>query len=218
MIYLDTCEFSSEGYKRIICKNLPYNNFKTILINETNNFNELIKFENRNHIVIINFKNLKLSFVKEILQNNFIKQFSKLLFIIEPNFYGIRELNLKFRNLSLISHSASKKELLDCLYTILKGHTYREIVFLNKDKKYDNRLQNLKYLTFKEWTVLKLIVSGKNNSLISSNLNISIRTVEKHRSNIECKLEISGRGELLLFLLKNKTIIDQLPFLFNYKI
>jgi DNA-binding NarL/FixJ family response regulator len=49
-------------------------------------------------------------------------------------------------------------------------------------------------LTKREIDILKQISAGKNNEQISDTLSLSVRTVEKHLSNIYQKLGISGKS------------------------
>jgi DNA-binding CsgD family transcriptional regulator len=52
---------------------------------------------------------------------------------------------------------------------------------------------------------LRLIAQLKVNKEIASELAISIRTVEHHRSNICSKLGISGKNMLLAYALTHKS-------------
>ncbi|MEZ4590851.1 MAG: response regulator transcription factor [Chloroflexota bacterium] len=62
---------------------------------------------------------------------------------------------------------------------------------------------NTDQLTNREVDVLRLLVQGYTNKQIGEKLNISIRTVETHRSNITSKLGINSRVELLRFANQN---------------
>ena len=75
-----------------------------------------------------------------------------------------------------------------------------------------NRLLNKKQdqetygLTLRELQVLRLVVSGKTNKSVASELFISERTVDRHVSNIFNKLGLSSRVEATAFVLKNKIL------------
>ncbi len=62
----------------------------------------------------------------------------------------------------------------------------------------------LEKLSPTEKKILKLIADQKNTKEIAELMFISYRTVEKHRSNICSKLNISGNNVLLKFALENK--------------
>ncbi len=57
-------------------------------------------------------------------------------------------------------------------------------------------------LTLREGQVLKLIAEGMPNKDIASLLNISIRTVENHRSNIMKKLNLTNTAQLVRYSLR----------------
>jgi DNA-binding NarL/FixJ family response regulator len=57
--------------------------------------------------------------------------------------------------------------------------------------------ENLRALTTRERDVLRLIGKGLDNRDIATELAISVRTVETHRSRIVDKLGIQGKAELV---------------------
>ncbi len=52
-------------------------------------------------------------------------------------------------------------------------------------------------LTAREREVLQLVAEGNTNSQIAKLLNISLKTVKAHRSNLMHKLDLHDRGELI---------------------
>ncbi|MBI4748113.1 MAG: response regulator transcription factor [Acidobacteria bacterium] len=65
----------------------------------------------------------------------------------------------------------------------------------------------LSALTPAERRVLRLIADGKLNNEIATELFVSVRTVEHHRSNICSKLGLNGKHGLLRFALTHKSEI-----------
>jgi DNA-binding NarL/FixJ family response regulator len=61
-------------------------------------------------------------------------------------------------------------------------------------------------LTAREKDVLRLIAQGYTNRQIGEELSISVRTVEGHRANIQDKLDLHSRVELIRFARKNKLL------------
>lgn len=61
-------------------------------------------------------------------------------------------------------------------------------------RKYRERFASL---TARESDVMQLMVTGKANKTIAHELNISIKTVEAHRSNVMQKMAISSFAELV---------------------
>ncbi len=61
-------------------------------------------------------------------------------------------------------------------------------------------------LTEREYGILKLIALGHTNAEIADQLLLSIRTVESHRANIQEKLDLNSRAELVRYALDHGII------------
>ncbi len=61
-------------------------------------------------------------------------------------------------------------------------------------------------LTPREREVLQLLAEGKNNKEAASLLNLSLYTVETHRSNIFQKLNLHSQAELILYAIRKGVI------------
>ncbi len=59
-------------------------------------------------------------------------------------------------------------------------------------------------LSTREREIIKLIAEGKKNKEIASYLSISVKTVEKHRSNLMKKLDLHNSSELTAYAIENK--------------
>ena len=62
-------------------------------------------------------------------------------------------------------------------------------------------------LTHREREVLKLVAEGKSNKFIAEFLNLSIKTVEKHRSNLMSKLDLHNASELTAYAMEKGLIV-----------
>jgi len=63
-----------------------------------------------------------------------------------------------------------------------------------------------KGLTPRELEILRLIALGHTNAQIAADLFLSVRTVETHRANLQSKLGVSGRAELVRCALERELI------------
>jgi len=102
------------------------------------------------------------------------------------------------------------EEVIKAIKTVYEGGTYfsQEILY--------NMVKNIKevrkdvgppiHLSRREQEVLELICKGFSNTEIASELNISKRTVEKHRSNILIKTQTFNTASLVMFAVENKLI------------
>jgi DNA-binding NarL/FixJ family response regulator len=61
-------------------------------------------------------------------------------------------------------------------------------------------------LTSRERSIVQLIAEGHSNKAIASVLNISIKTVETHRSNVMHKLNFASTAALVRYAIRNKLI------------
>jgi two-component system, NarL family, response regulator NreC len=95
---------------------------------------------------------------------------------------------------------------------------YEAIYDVSKDKKYfKNKISDLlindmtspvqdQLLTDRELTIVRMVANGKITKEIADELNISVRTVETHRSKIMKKMNVSNTSEMIRFTLDKKLI------------
>jgi DNA-binding NarL/FixJ family response regulator len=62
---------------------------------------------------------------------------------------------------------------------------------------------NLPVLTTRELQVMQLLAEGKANKAVANALQISVKTVEAHRSNINRKLSIKTTSDLVRYAVRN---------------
>jgi DNA-binding NarL/FixJ family response regulator len=99
---------------------------------------------------------------------------------------------------------AAESELIDAIYAVQRGMVYVHPSMIQSlvavPKKTKTKYSEPETLTHREIEVILLIVEGNTNRQISETLNISIRTVETHRSNIMDKLNLHSRVELVRYV------------------
>lgn len=105
-----------------------------------------------------------------------------------------------------IHKDTAPDELLQGLKKVLLGKSFysaeiSEILINNAYNGSSNKLPNL---TSKENEVVEYLVEGLASKEIAMKLNISMRTVEKHRSNILNKLKLRNTTELIKRLMEVK--------------
>jgi len=101
------------------------------------------------------------------------------------------------------SKNDSRDELLVAIDSVLKGKIYLSPLiagdvlhgFLAKREKEKDR-SDWDTVTQREKEILKLLAEGYTNSQIADMLYISVKTVEKHRSNIMAKLDLHNVAHL----------------------
>jgi two-component system response regulator NreC len=64
------------------------------------------------------------------------------------------------------------------------------------------RRDGIERLTGRERDVFRLLILGYSNGEIAGALHLSVRTVESHRANLQRKLALGTRSELVRFALE----------------
>ena len=104
-----------------------------------------------------------------------------------------------------ILKSCSFKELVKCIKTVLSGHHFfcREVrpLIADTDGKpaSGNNVSVFSLLSKREREVLQLIAEGHKSRKIAQKLNISVKTVDIHRTHLKTKLNIHSIAELTKF-------------------
>jgi DNA-binding NarL/FixJ family response regulator len=109
---------------------------------------------------------------------------------------------------------ASAQELYLAIEAANRGETYlspsvsRKMInkFLEVRQQPEQSSNPLSILSRRELEILKLLAESKSNKVIADELCISIKTVEKHRTNIMQKLEIHNIVDLVKYAIKTGLI------------
>lgn len=103
----------------------------------------------------------------------------------------------------------SFSEIERCMDMVIKENEFISTAFNSKMlKNVSEDILKLDWLTASEITILKLIAQQEKTVQIAENLCVSVRTIEKHRSNIIAKLwPKKNSNSLSLWAITNKSII-----------
>lgn len=102
---------------------------------------------------------------------------------------------------------SSSVEIINCLWAVFNGKKFissslSDYLLETKDKS--GTEDNLSSLTAMEKKIISLLGDNLTSIQIAEKLNISYRTVQKHRDNIASKLGLTGHNKLLEFAIRNK--------------
>ncbi len=100
------------------------------------------------------------------------------------------------------------EELITAIRTIMKGKIYLSpgiagVVladYIRDDRKSEQSV--FSQLSDREREVLQLMAEGKSTKEVAAHLNVSIKTVETHRTNIMTKLDIHSIAELTKYAIR----------------
>jgi len=103
-------------------------------------------------------------------------------------------------------------EIKKCIQAALKGTFYSSNVFNDVfSNEISPQIEKIKFLSPSERTIIRLIAQEKSSKEIAELLTISYRTVQKHRSNIIAKLDLSSDSDALsIWALNNKELFNTL--------
>jgi DNA-binding NarL/FixJ family response regulator len=105
-------------------------------------------------------------------------------------------------------------ELIQAIRMVAAGDVYLDHEIAEKVTDSYVRKQFLKGgvgrkdLTDREEEVLRLIAQGHSNKEIAAKLNISVKTVESHKSNLMEKLELRSRTEIVRYAVRQGWLQD----------
>lgn len=104
----------------------------------------------------------------------------------------------------VLKHS-TRDELMTAIHKVLSGRIYLsqevsdQIVNGYKGTANSHAQSTWQSLSMREREVLKLVAEGNTNKMISGLICVSIKTVEKHRSNLMKKLNLHNSAALTAF-------------------
>ena len=107
---------------------------------------------------------------------------------------------------------ATRDELILGIHKVIGGKTYLTPDVADKlFNKYlsgsaNNETSAWEQISKREREVLKLVAEGNTNKLIANHMCVSIKTVEKHRSNLMKKLDLHNSAALTAFAIEKGII------------
>jgi len=104
----------------------------------------------------------------------------------------------------------TSEELINALKNLMANKTYLSPSICNEvvlgylaDPSKATITHSLDQLTTREREVMKLIAEGYKNKNVAEYLSISLKTVEKHRSNMMKKLDLHSASSITSYAIKN---------------
>lgn len=105
-----------------------------------------------------------------------------------------------------ILKNSQGNELYEAIQQVMRGQTYYDVGLPKEqlDKLFTQKSSKTKeLLSTREQEIVRLTILGFTNQEIASQLFISVKTVENHKSNIMQKLELKSKAELVQYGLTN---------------
>jgi DNA-binding NarL/FixJ family response regulator len=106
-----------------------------------------------------------------------------------------------------LSKDAALEDVISAIIAVAEGNkVFSPELMYDLVKKINLSKPKSDLLTDREKEVLMLISEGLSNQAIADSLNLSKRTIDKHRENILGKTQAKNTAELMMFAIKNKLI------------
>lgn len=109
--------------------------------------------------------------------------------------------------MGFLSKDAALDDVISAIISVVEGNkVFSQELMYDLVKRINVSRPKSDILTEREKEVLSLISEGLSNQEIADSLNLSKRTVDKHRENILSKTHTKNTAELIMFAIKNKLI------------
>jgi len=109
--------------------------------------------------------------------------------------------------MGFLSKDSALDDVIGAIISVAEGNkVFSQDLMYNLVKRMNVSRQKSDILTEREKEVLLLISEGMSNQEIADELNLSKRTVDKHRENILSKTQTKNTAELIMFAIKNKLL------------
>ncbi len=107
---------------------------------------------------------------------------------------------------------SSSAELLQAIRSVIRGQRYlcppvsAKIISGYLGERDARNVASLQLLTDREREILTLVAKGLSNKRIATRLTLSVKTVEKHRSNFMRKLELHNTAGITMFAISKRLV------------
>ena len=111
---------------------------------------------------------------------------------------------LKYGALAYVIKNSDTDELITAIRDVLDGRRYLSPPLSESDveafaQETEGSSDRFQMLTSREKQVLRLVAEGSTNADTALQLNLSVRTIEVHRSRLMRKLNLKNQAELMRF-------------------
>ena len=143
-----------------------------------------------------------------------IEKFSPDIIVVNPVFLGIQGVKDLKKKIPMSSHliclriyplDESMLSLFEAFITLYdKPEDIHKLI--DRLSGYHERENADSALTEREKEIVRLVVKGKSNKEISTEMNISVYTVSTHRRNIAKKLQIHSATAMTIYAISNNLV------------
>jgi len=144
--------------------------------------------------------------LKEIKENN--PEIPVIIFSMYPeDQFAVR--SIRAGAAAYLTKDIPSKEFAEAIRRILNGERYLTpslMELITNEIRQDSQKSSHEILSDREYQVFLLIASGKNVSLVASELNLSVKTISVYRANILKKMNLKNNSEITHYAFKHNLV------------
>lgn len=138
----------------------------------------------------------------------------KILVLSQKDSQHYLEKALQMGAQGFVLKDSAYEELLTATHVVMRGEMYltpqlTSVFVKSHFEKEKEKADRSRQLSDREVEVLKLIASGLTNARISEELNLSVKTVQSHRSNIRGKLRVRDTLDLIKYAIRSGLVTEK---------
>lgn len=134
----------------------------------------------------------------------------KIIMLTMHNEVGYIKRAIDIKMDGYILKNSQGNELYEAIQRVMRGQTYYDVGLPQEQlAKLFSHKTSKELLSIREQEIVRLTILGFTNQEIASQLFISVKTVENHKSNIMQKLELKSKAELVQYGLTNGYIHER---------
>lgn len=163
----------------------------------------------RPEIILMDINMAPLSGIDATLQIRKVSPGSKVIGVSMHSQPAYAKKMLSIGARGYVTKNSSKEEMIKAILEVEKGNKYicDEVKnIISEQLLEDTQAPSINLLSERELQIIKLIKQGSSSKEISTELDISLKTVEVHRHNILKKLNLKNTASLVNFI--NNSAID----------
>lgn len=129
----------------------------------------------------------------------------KVIMLTMHNEIGYIQRAIELKVDGYILKTSQGNEMYEAIQQVMRGERYYEVGLPKErlEKLFSQKNKQKELLSTREQEIVRLTILGYTNQEMASQLFISTKTVENHKSNIMQKLELKTKAELVQYGLTN---------------
>lgn len=129
----------------------------------------------------------------------------KVIMLTMHNEIGYIQRAIELKVDGYILKTSQGNEMYEAIQQVMRGERYYEVGLPKEqlEKLFSQKNKQKELLSTREQEIVRLTILGYTNQEMASQLFISAKTVENHKSNIMQKLELKTKAELVQYGLTN---------------